>query len=64
MATMKIDLRKELRHLYRPSAREPAIVDVPDMNYLMVDGQGDPNTVPEFQDACNALYGASYTPTA
>ena len=58
---MKIDLKKELKHLYAPSAEEPAIVDVPEMDYLMVDGHGDPNTSPEFQDAIEALYGVSYT---
>lgn len=31
------------------------------MNFLMVDGEGDPNRVPEFQEAVEALYGVSYT---
>jgi len=34
----KIDLKKDLKHLYLPSAKEPVIVDVPPMNFLMVDG--------------------------
>src|SRR5215203_322303 len=40
----KVDLRKELKHLYNPSAKEVSVVDVPEMNFLMVDGEGDPNT--------------------
>ncbi len=56
----KIDLKRELKHLYASSAKEAAIVDVPDMSFLMVDGQGDPNTSQEFKDAVEALYGVSY----
>jgi len=56
----KIDLKKELKHLYQPSSLEVALVDVPKMNFLMIDGRGDPNTSQEFQDAMEALYGVSY----
>ena len=31
------------------------------MNYLMVDGQGDPNISQEYKDAIQALYAASFT---
>ena len=57
----KIDLRKELRHLYSPSPKEFALVDVPPLSFLMVDGRGNPNTAPEFADAVQALYGLSYS---
>ena len=33
----KIDYKKLLKHLYQPST-EPVIVDVPKMNYIMMDG--------------------------
>jgi len=56
----KLDLRKELKHLYNPSAREPALIDVPPMTFACVDGRGDPNG-PEFQAATGALYAFSYT---
>jgi len=56
----RIDLKKELKHLYYPSMRQVAIVDVPEMNFLMVDGAGDPNTVQEYKDAVEALYSLSY----
>ncbi len=57
----KIDFKKELKHLYNASAKEAVIVDVPKMNFLMVDGQGDPNTAKEFQEAAEVLYSVSYT---
>ena len=57
----KIDLRKEWKHLYKPSAKKIEMVDVPAMNFLMIDGHGDPNTSQEFADAIEALFGVSYT---
>jgi hypothetical protein len=57
----KLDLRKTYAHLYKASAKKPSLVEVPAMNFLMVDGQGDPNTSPEFQSAIDSLYGLSYT---
>jgi len=57
----KIDLKKELKHLYSPSAKEAVIIEVPKMDFLMVDGQGDPNTAQEYKDAIEALYAVSYT---
>jgi hypothetical protein len=57
----KIDLKKELKHLYEPSVKDFAIVDVPPMNFLMIDGQGDPNTAQEYKESIEALYAMSYT---
>jgi len=56
----KVDFKKELKHLYRPSAKEFVVVDVPPMNFLMIDGHGDPNTAQEYQDALEALYAVAY----
>jgi hypothetical protein len=56
----KLDLKKELKHLYQPSAKKVAVVDVPEMNFLMIDGRGDPNTAQEYQEALEALYAVSY----
>ncbi len=41
---VRLDLKKQLKHLYAPSAKEIGIVDVPAMRFLMVDGAGNPNT--------------------
>jgi hypothetical protein len=57
----KIDYKKRLKHLYGPSEKEVEIVDVPPMNFLMVDGEGDPNTSKAFREAIEALYPLSYT---
>lgn len=57
----KMDLKKELKHLYSPSAKQVAVVDVPEMNFLMIDGEGDPNTAPAYQNAVEALFAVSYT---
>jgi len=56
----KIDFKKELKHLYKPSTKEVTIVDVPSMNYLMVDGEGDPNTAGEAREAIEALFPVAY----
>lgn len=57
----KMDLKKELKHLYSPSAKQVTVVDVPQMNFLMIDGEGDPNTAPAYQNAVEALFAVSYT---
>ncbi|NVN90838.1 MAG: GyrI-like domain-containing protein [Desulfuromonadales bacterium] len=57
----KIDFKKELKQLYQPSAKEVVLVDVPTMNYLMVDGEGDPNGSKSYADAIEALFSVSYT---
>lgn len=51
----------QLKHLYSPSAKKVEIVDVPKMNFLMVDGEGDPNIAKSFSNAIEALYPLSYT---
>jgi len=56
----KVDFKKELKHLYKPSPKEVVIVDVPEMSFLMIDGVGDPNTAQEYKDAIEALYSVSY----
>lgn len=56
----KIDYKKELKHLYKPSPKRVEFVDVPEMNFLMIDGQGDPNTAKEYSDAIKGLYAVSY----
>ncbi len=56
----KIDFKKEQKELYKASAKEPVLVDVPEMLFLMIDGQGDPNTSQEFKDAVEALYPVAY----
>ena len=56
-----LDLVKQLKSLYSPSAKHPAIVEVPDLAFLMIDGRGDPNTSEAYEAALQALYGVAYT---
>jgi hypothetical protein len=57
----KMDLKKALKHLYQPSAKEIVRVNVPAMNFFMVEGMGDPNTSQAFADAVEVLFSLSYT---
>lgn len=57
----KIDLKKKFKELYNPSAKNVTLVDVPKMNFLMVDGKGDPNTAQDYKDAVEVLFSVSYT---
>jgi hypothetical protein len=57
----KVDYKKELKELYRASAKECSIMTVPAMNFLMIDGSGNPNSSIEFQNAVEALFSVAYT---
>jgi hypothetical protein len=61
----KLDLRKQFKYLYAPSAKKVEVVDVPRFQFAMVDGQIEagrgPEDSPAFQEALEALYGISYT---
>jgi hypothetical protein len=59
MPATKIDFKRELRDLYLPG-REPVLVDVPEMAFLMVDGRGDPNTATMYREAIEALFAVAY----
>jgi len=56
----KIDYKKELKELYKPSAKTVVEVHVPNMNFLMVDGNGEPGSE-RYAEAIEALYSVSYT---
>lgn len=57
---MAIDLKKTL-DAYRAKKGEFRLIEVPAMQYLMVDGAGDPNTAPAYADAVAALFPLAYT---
>jgi len=57
----KVDLKKRLPDYFAVSANEFSLVRLPPCHYLMVDGEGDPNTSPDYEQAIELLYGASYT---
>jgi len=47
--------------LYRARRDHPELIEVPEATFLMIDGQGDPNTSGGFALAVQALYTAAYT---
>lgn len=61
LTAVKIDLKQVQKELYNPISRDFSLVTVPKMNFLMVDGHGDPNTSTAYVQAIEALYAASYT---
>jgi hypothetical protein len=60
-----LDLKKELKAFYQPSAKKPEIVTVPRFQFAMIDGAiekgSEPGKSPSFAEATQALYGISYT---
>jgi len=56
----KLDYKRELKELYGPRAGLPAILDVPPLAFLMVDGMGDPNTSRDYSEAVESLFAVSY----
>lgn len=57
----KYDLRKALKGLYTAPRGTFALVDVPPLNYLAIEGEGNPNTAPAYAKAIEALYASAYT---
>ena len=60
-----LDLKKDLKYLYMPSAKKVELVQVPCLQFAMIDGaieKGyEPGNSSSFQEATQALYGISYT---
>ena len=57
----KIDTKIIRPDLTLTAAKGVVLVDLPPMNFLMIDGTGDPNTAPAYQEAMAALYAMAYT---
>jgi hypothetical protein len=56
----KVNFKKEFPQLYNPRNTNWELVEVPAMNFLMIDGKGDPNTASDYRDAVEALYSTAY----
>ena len=60
-----LDLKKQYKHLYQPSAKKIEIVQVPNLQFAMADGfiekGSEPGKSPAFAEATQALYSLSYT---
>lgn len=55
----KIDFKKSLDS-YKAKHKRFSIIEMPKLQYLMIDGHGDPNTSHEFKDAITSLYPLAY----
>lgn len=58
---LTLDLKRKYKFLFNPTPKQVTVVDVPLLQYLMLDGAGNPNTAQAYQDAVNALYSLAYT---
>lgn len=56
----KVDFKKRLSALYRAPTGSFAAVDVPTLQFVKVDGKGDPNCEPSYAHAIEWLYSLSY----
>ena len=54
----KVDYKKDYKDLYLPKTK-PMLIDVPPMNFIMIDGAGDPNHK-EYQQAVGTLYALTF----
>lgn len=58
---MAYNFKKEQKNFYLPG-KKPELIDVPKMNYIAVQGQGDPNDENgEYKQAITMLYAVAYT---
>ncbi|RKE17062.1 hypothetical protein BX266_0313 [Streptomyces sp. TLI_171] len=55
------DIKRDLKQLYAPKNTAWSLLDVPEQQFLAVDGSGDPNTAPAYAAAVEALYATAYT---
>ena len=56
----KIDFKKTMKEFYQPNPKEVVLIDVPEMQFLMIDGMGSPGDSKEYQDALAALYPVAF----
>jgi len=56
----KVDFKQVFKAYYSPKPGQPEIITLPKMQFVMVDGKGDPNNSAQFQNAIGALYGIVY----
>ena len=57
----KIDYRILYKHLYQPKPGKVEFLTIPPLKFLMIDGEGNPNTSPDYTDVVSALYTIAYT---
>jgi hypothetical protein len=56
----KDDFKKTMKALYDAPKGRFVKIDVPKLSYVMVDGRGNPNSVPSYKTAVEWLFSVSY----
>ncbi|MDL2341958.1 MAG: GyrI-like domain-containing protein [Patescibacteria group bacterium] len=56
----KVDYKQQFKHLYSGRVDRPVVVQVPKMNFISINGRGDPNTSQAYHDAIQTLYPVAY----
>jgi len=57
---VKIDFKRKLKEYYQPNKNEVVNIDVPEMQFLMIDGIGSPGDSQEYMDALAVLYPVAF----
>jgi hypothetical protein len=57
----KLDLKQELFLIFDANTKEVQFVEVPKLQFLMIDGEGNPNSDESYQNAVECLFSVSYT---
>ncbi|MFX0009689.1 MAG: hypothetical protein ACFE9R_05190, partial [Candidatus Hermodarchaeota archaeon] len=56
----KVDFKQSMKEFYQPSSKEVVLVNVPEMQFLMINGMGSPGDSKEYQDALETLYPIAF----
>ena len=56
----KVDLKKKYEQFYSEKKGNISILEVPSFNYLICDGEGNPNTSTDYKNAIEAIFSLSY----
>jgi hypothetical protein len=57
---VKVDFKKTLKELYQPDSKKVVFVEIPEMQFLMIDGMGSPGNSKKYQEALAALYPVAF----
>jgi hypothetical protein len=60
LMSTKVDFKKSMKDFYQPNSKEVVTIDVPEMQFLMIDGMGSPGDSQEYLDALAALYPVAF----
>jgi hypothetical protein len=58
---MKLDLKLQYIEIYDANTKDIQFLKIPSFQFLMIDGEGNPNSDESYQNAVECLYSISYT---